>query len=568
MIPNKLRKKLLILGLTLCFAALLIVCRRKKIKPVQTEEIPVEPPEPYEPTSPINTGTLAWCLPIPANALVKYDFHVSEETRYYIDGLVILTGTEPDIDEVADIVGLESKEYAIAQVRGADDLENRLYRYDQGRFRTVWDVVMAVQEVTSRDGIAVWADPDYVLNPIQITGNPWRVEGSPWRVEGSDQQGAIAVTPPDESDFWAQWSLGEQQGCGILAGPLPDSRQGNTGAGTRVVIFDTTPFRYPGSYTFDLGYEKSMELCVSHPQNPSPLADEHNRHDHGLFVAGLVHAVAPDSQIHLIRVLNEDVVGDLFALITALGALRESGSLEDTVINLSLGLSPEGSEPPPEYINLFHLEAEELFGDHSRENVLQYWWQRINPDDEVPADFANSDFQRNLLESLPQLGSTEVIPVFALDHQLSAARDAGAVIVAAAGNDSKPGAVKHAQIPAAWNYIIGVGATNQSKDRSCYSNTGDVYAPGGEGTPGTCVPGEEQCLGPACGYAVISLATVPKGELNFGYGYWAGSSFAAPLVSGLAAQLLEAGETPANIQTTLEDRFQNNSKPGVTNIAP
>jgi hypothetical protein len=72
--------------------------------------------------------------------------------------------------------------------------------------------------------------------------------------------------------------------------------------------------------------------------------------DHGLFVAGLVHAVAPASEIRLISVLNESGCGDLFLLGTELGhfvgevteerakAKKGQKPLEGVVINLSLGV--------------------------------------------------------------------------------------------------------------------------------------------------------------------------------------------------------------------------------------
>lgn len=46
--------------------------------------------------------------------------------------------------------------------------------------------------------------------------------------------------------------------------------------------------------------------------------------DHGLFVAGLVYAVAPASNIHLIKVLNDQGQGDLFGFIAAVNVFVQS----------------------------------------------------------------------------------------------------------------------------------------------------------------------------------------------------------------------------------------------------
>lgn len=89
-----------------------------------------------------------------------------------------------------------------------------------------------------------------------------------------------------------------------------------------------------------------MRLCVSNlltpPQNETPTSD------HGPFVAGLVHAVAPESEIHLIQLLGENAYGDLDTLNTALDlfihhrAGEHPGTgppdpLTNTVINSSSG---------------------------------------------------------------------------------------------------------------------------------------------------------------------------------------------------------------------------------------
>jgi subtilisin family serine protease len=135
--------------------------------------------------------------------------------------------------------------------------------------------------------------------------------------------------------------------------------------------------------------------------------------------------------------------------------------------------------------------------------------------------------------------------IVSLDDLLGLARLQGHVTVAAAGNGSgcvtppaKPNAM---EAPAAVPGVIGVVASNKDGDRACFSNQSQaqakleqILAPGGEGVDPGCKPMSQDCngLGGNCPYGVISLV-YDAGHLS--YAYWAGTSFATPLVSGLAA---------------------------------
>jgi len=170
---------------------------------------------------------------------------------------------------------------------------------------------------------------------------------------------------------------------------------------------------------------------------------------------------------------------------------------------------------------------------------------------------------------MPDLADPDDLSTFvsALGH----ADKLGAIIVAAAGNDS-PGEDKkgntvdpmHMQVPAVYNPVLGVAATNSEGKRSCYSNTGEVAAPGGDGErvyetksdgttvvksclsrastwnkpPGPNGPSECKDMG-QCSYILISLGQTENGPQ---YIYWSGTSFATPLVSGLAALAYEEGK--------------------------
>ena len=100
------------------------------------------------------------------------------------------------------------------------------------------------------------------------------------------------------------------------------------------------------------------------------------------------------------------------------------------------------------------------------------------------------------------------------------ARDKGAVVVAAAGNND----TNNRTYPAAYlDSVIAVAATNRHDRRASFSNYGswvDVAAPG-----------------------VEVLSTIPGG-----YASWSGTSMAAPHVSALAGLLASQGKSRANIE--------------------
>ena len=91
-------------------------------------------------------------------------------------------------------------------------------------------------------------------------------------------------------------------------------------------------------------------------------------------------------------------------------------------------------------------------------------------------------------------------------------------------------------------------------------NSGDAY---------WCESGNEQdCL---IGFAYgLDEKT---GKTGFQYVYWVGTSFAAPLVSGTAAVMLDSGMTPADVLTDSADRRRSRGRPddylgsGIVNIA-
>lgn len=447
----------------------------------------------------------------------------------YVQDQVIISGAPGDVDQALELLSWRLKPVEGVDLKGERPVQ--LFALGEENKGRVEDIVCQINEARrANEQLLVYADPNFFLSPA-----PWQGGGSPWTQNGewSNQTPGGGLGEADDGDFPAQWAFHDR---GVKL--LDDSNERLVkamGEGQHIAVFDTSPFsaeklggdRCDNCFPFEeLGGKAMAETTGSGPalsvwrlqpqsSGTCPGIDRRTGESlegqdissHGLFVASLAHAVAPQSQITLIRVLENDGCGDLFTIISGLDLfmqemLKQRGTLEGTVINLSLGV---------------HLPPN-------------------------PEDFALPPVVQSLSDKVQEL------------------IDAGAVVVAAAGNDSyddpwdQPEA---AEIPAGSPAgVIAVAASNIKAVRSCFSNAGEVAAPGGEGitndsgeecrVPGpvvTPVTSEKaadrnyRCQNEA-EYCIIGLGYNPV-EANHAYIYWAGTSFATPLVSGQAALLLE-----------------------------
>ncbi len=482
----------------------------------------------------------------------------------YLNGVVILTGRPADVQLVANRalgqgqpLNNRPQSYIVEFARGADsqDKINQLLQYSRqtvslystgtvsgGGQRPAIDAVKAVLNesltlfTSGAISMPVFVDLNYVTgfpsvvgNPWSVTGspwgaegNPWSVTGSPWSVTGSPLQGTDAeklatMQSIAEGAFWRQWAF-QDRGVGLYdqtyQRALPNTADGS---GSKVVLFDTAPYTTAG-YHNETRQRLSMNLCVDLvplPMIEAPADKSGYMRDHGLFGSGLTFAVAPQNELHLVRVLDDNAVGDLYSLASGIDGFNQSmlpknaGTLRRVIYNFSLGLKPLTSEIPTEIIEL----------------------------------------NRKLVEAMQSQGLTPPelingVPLLSLEIPLRTAYNMGAVIIASAGNDSAGLRTAAAEnVPAAYSFALGVQSTNTKQAKACYSNVGEIGAPGGDGgIAPNCDPQLQLCnAAEPCDYGLVSLVSLKSNTV--GFAYWVGSSFAAPLVSGVAADALENGVT-------------------------
>ncbi len=439
-----------------------------------------------------------------------------------------------------------------------DSLKLRLYGITTvTQVSVVPNVVREINDIGNSK--EVFADPNYLTirsagdgqcaNPNEGGGSPNEGGGSPNEGGGSPLTG---IGPQAASDlFKKQWAL-EHIG-------LDPTRQNSPGAvalstagkDVRVGVFDTSPPFTETAIAIQKG-ERTLTKIIdwvspmltltvvpsSSLPNIQPLSLVTNTSvlsdvsDHGLFVAGLIHEVAPSSDIVLYEVLSRYGCGRLFALVTRLNEFisqvnNDRGKLRGAVINLSLGIrTPQKTD-------------------------------EITTTTEVtPTILRTGTVSEELKAALDIL---EKYPVESLRLTTQAAYRSGIVVVAAAGNNSWRDELQYKplapQLPAAYPFVIGVAGTNANRQRACFSNWGDVSAPAGDGgvvtvtkitneslvtTTISCGAKLRECKGD-CPTAVIGPVLTWTLEYTSHYAYWSGTSFATPLVSGLAVLALDAG---------------------------
>jgi subtilisin family serine protease len=278
---------------------------------------------------------------------------------------------------------------------------------------------------------------------------------------------------------------------------------GRLGKGAVVAVLDTA------IYTDHQDIAANLDLARSRSFVPGQPLQQASGFSHGTHVAGIIAApingvgvqgVAPEATLVALRVLGDDGSGDWGWLFEA---IYYAASIRADVINMSLGAT----------------------------------FDRINAG-----------------------GGNVGLFLATLNRLITFATQSGSLCVTAAGNESVDLNSRLWSIPAQSGNGMAVSATGpvalKNFDRlASYSNYGqsvvDVGAPGGDFS-----------LFPASNYH-LDMILSPAGPRN-SYYFAAGTSMAAPHVSGVAALLVGAyGKlSPSQLQSTIESQAADILKPG------
>jgi hypothetical protein len=267
--------------------------------------------------------------------------------------------------------------------------------------------------------------------------------------------------------------------------------------------------------------------------------------DHGLFIADLIHQIAPGARISVYRAVADAGSSSMEAITAAVNHAVVQANGAPLVLNFSFGIGPELRLTNTLVQNALRIAGG---GDVWKAQIDDYAVQRAafvirNPgasrrDD----DLANADILALLLGGNKDdktfasyfAAVDDAMGVYGLDNVLA---------IAASGNDSCRKAalprVFGPRLPAAIEGIIGVSAHDRAaKALADFSNDDDFFgdddgtsAFGGEAKDGLTTDG------------LIGLFVSPdlppgnRGGNSHGRAMWSGTSFAAPIVTGIAARL-------------------------------
>jgi hypothetical protein len=315
------------------------------------------------------------------------------------------------------------------------------------------------------------------------------------------------------ADFNQQWAfqlLADNPADSTSSDPLSTDVSEPGTDPVDVVIFDNSPFTGISEtikimqestdigdgvqQPVDLSPTQPMTLHVWHAEfSHTPAEPVDDSDEHGVFIASLIHKIAPNSTLKLVRVLDRAGCGTSFTINAAIRTLIQIEIGKKAVFNLSFGI-PE-------------------------------------------LDFASSVMR------------------FPLQGVLAAAMNENKiVVVAAAGNDhGNPLLLPASYVdnPSLSQYVkvLAVEASNSEGYRACFSNKGKdsnnngisdraILAPGGEGKlpESECKPELDSCVGkPTCEQAIMGVTHDGR------WIFWSGTSFATPMVGGAAARWLSQG---------------------------
>ncbi len=401
----------------------------------------------------------------------------------------------------------------------------------------------------------------------------WLHGGAKCTVNGGPAYPPLPVDTAASSGFW-KVQLPEN---------LSDSLKSSQGTGVTVLVLDTLrPFAdvsvvaasqagqsnkllqdIVNNVTFNY-FDLSEDIDIPNPVQPVTGRDVYGKligypmADHGLFVAGIIRDLAPDAHVECIRVLSDFGAGDMLGLIHALEHIRNRlDHIEGAgtplnlplVINLSLVALPSDEELQDPKLG-FNPETLQLLRDGLRAPL-----ENLAEKGVVFVAAAGND-------SDPRYGGGDTAPK----------RWGPRYPAAFAYDESTPGQPVRAGIPT----MIPVGAVNQAENAASYSNYpgnlgiatygGESLTPDPKDAPLTPPPAPPfgsptkivQPIDAVRGVYTAAFFPAPSMDDRLAppspqppdypeyapaspttWAYWVGTSFATPIISALAARVLQ-----------------------------
>jgi hypothetical protein len=288
--------------------------------------------------------------------------------------------------------------------------------------------------------------------------------------------------------------------------------------------------------------------------------------EHGYFSASLIHAVAPECEIHLVQVLDDHVHGSVGFLLSMMDkyidAFKEKHPIDThprLILNLSLGFKLNSRKALEILEDKVILKSAKEAVKNLRQVSETISGERKNKETKGERE---RDPIAGLLDQLT--GGSDIPHVahgFYMNNLSRRHADLSHLVVAAAGNEGvKERRRPKATMPASFDSVLGVAASGKKGRLALFANDAVVMAPGGDF--GLNPPDASDldsadwiddldvlCVYPInCPYAITGRATTDEiialdgaqirekaHDMNSGYMLWWGSSFSAPLAAGLAA---------------------------------
>ena len=380
---------------------------------------------------------------------------------------------------------------------------------------------------------------------------------------------------------------------------LLNAALGKEGKGVTVAILDTAPCLHDLADIYERYHKVNPEnqrehhpliesllrpngRLVVHPASFEELLRmravhlrDHNYEmtDHGLFVAGIIHSLAEQAEIHLYEVLNPQGVGDLLSIAHGFWRVFNRFSREQLVVNASLVLKiPRPYHPISDFDPALMAKIIKDWENQKKESIK---W--LTP--ELLSEEGKEWLAR-------QGAAIEWI----CDHLYFR----GSRVIAAAGNDwrsEESPERPHPGFPAAFDRVLGIGAlpknalpdaTTGKYPVSSYSNLSDepeeinveTKKEVGVTTLGGLAGKSKGVLGiyigefPDMKYRLeqyhwllrpimwviftLSWGNCIRPRNNSHWAWWCGTSFATPIITGLTAAVLSELNQPAQRASTQE----------------